>query len=107
KNGKAACQFSGTYEVPADSDLVVLNGKVEGQNMPAKDLETFLPALGIHIPTGASLQAGTLNTDLEVSGPTNKLVTSGNVSLFNAQLAGFDLGSKMSTITAVTGLKTG
>jgi AsmA protein len=107
KIGNAACHLSGTYEVPADSDAVVLHVKVDGQNMPAKDLETFLPALGIHIPTGASLQAGTLNTDLEVSGPTNKLVTSGNVGLFNAKLAGFDLGSKMSTITALTGLKTG
>jgi len=107
KIGNAVCHLSGTYEVPADSDSVVLQVKVDAQDMPAKDLETFLPALGIHIPTGASLQAGTLNTNLEVSGPTNKLVTSGNVGLFNAKLAGFDLGSKMSTISTLTGLKTG
>ena len=107
KIGNAACHLSGTYEVPADSEGVILHVKVEGQDMPAKDLETFLPALGIHIPTGASLQAGTLNTSLELTGPTNKLVTSGNVGMFNAKLAGFDLGSKMSTISALTGLKTG
>jgi AsmA protein len=107
KIGNAVCHLSGTFDVPADSEGVILHVKVEGQEMLAKDLETFLPALGIHIPTGASLQAGTLNTNLELSGPTNKLVTSGNVGLFNAKLAGFDLGSKMSTISALTGLKTG
>src|SRR5713226_2525958 len=103
----AVCHLSGTYDIPADSDAVILHVKVEGQNMPAKDLEAFLPALGIHMPSGASLRAGTLNTSLELSGPTNKLITSGNVGMFNAKLAGFDLGSKMSTISALTGLKTG
>jgi AsmA protein len=107
KIGNAVAHLSGTYEVPADSEGVILQVKIEGQDMPVKDLEAFLPALGIHIPTGASLQAGTLNTNLELSGPTNKLVTSGNVGMFNAKLAGFDLGSKMSTISALTGLKTG
>src|SRR5712692_8179583 len=107
KIGNAVCHLSGTYEVPADSEGVILHVKVEGQSMPAKDLETFLPALGIHMPSGASLQAGTLNTNLELSGPTNKLVTSGTVGMFNAKLVGFDLGSKMSTISTLTGLETG
>jgi AsmA protein len=107
KIGNAVCHLSGTYEIPAGSEAVPVHIKIDGQNMPAKDLETFLPALGIHIPNGASLQAGTLNANLDVSGPTNKLVTSGNVGLFNAKLSGFDLGSKMSTISALTGLKTG
>jgi len=80
---------------------------VEGQNMPAKDLEAFLPAVGIHMPNGASLQAGTLNMNLELSGPTNKLVTSGNVGMFNAKLVGFDLGSKMSAVGSLVGLNTG
>jgi AsmA protein len=107
KIGNAVAHLTGTYEVPADSEGVILQVKIEGQDMPVKDLEAFLPALGIHIPTGASLQAGTLITNLELSGPTNKLVTSGNVGMFNAKLAGFDLGSKMSTISALTELKTG
>ncbi len=107
KIGNAVCHLSGTYEVPADSEGVILHVKVEGQNMPAKDLETFLPALGIHMPSGASLQAGTLNTNLELSGPTNKLVTSGNVGMFNAKLVGFDLGSKLSAVSKLVGLNTG
>jgi AsmA protein len=105
KIGSAVTNLSGTYEVPAEG--VILHIKVNGQNMPAKDLEAFLPALGINIPKGASLEAGTLSTDLNLAGPTNKLVTTGNVGLFKAKLAGFDLGSKMSAISALTGVKTG
>jgi AsmA protein len=80
---------------------------VEAQNMPAKDLEAFLPALGINLPKGASLQAGTLSTNLDMTGPTNKIVTTGSVGLFGGKLAGFDLGSKLSAISALTGVKTG
>jgi AsmA protein len=107
KIGGATAHLTGTYDVPADSDAVVLHVKVEGQNMPAKDLEAFLPALGIHMPSGASLQAGTLNTNLELSGPTNKLVTTGNVGMFNAKLVGFDLGSKLAAVSKLVGINTG
>jgi AsmA protein len=103
--GGAAAHLSGTFQSPEDETIV--NAKVEGENMPARDLEAFLPALGIHLPKGASLAAGALNTNLNVTGPTNKLVTTGTVGLYKAKLAGFDLGSKMSTISALTGLKTG
>jgi AsmA protein len=105
KIGSAAAHLNGTYESPGDATVV--NIKVTGENMPAKDFEAFLPALGIHLPKGASLAAGTLSTNLNISGPTNKLITSGTVGLYNGKLANFDLGSRMSTISALTGLKTG
>jgi len=107
KIGNAVAHLNGTYEVPADSDAVVVRIKVEGQNLPAKDLEAFLPALGIHMPSGASLQSGTLNANLELSGPTNKLVTTGNIGMFNAKLAGFDLGSKLAAVSKLVGVNTG
>jgi AsmA protein len=105
KIGRAATHLSGTYQVQADTTVV--NLKVEGQNLPAKDLETFLPALGIHMPSGASLQSGTLNANLTISGPTNRLVTTGNVGAFGAKLAGFDLGSKLKTVSSLIGVQTG
>jgi AsmA protein len=105
KIGTAALNLSGTYEIPAEG--AVLHIKVDGQSLPVKDLQAFLPALGVNLPKGASLQQGTLNTSLTLTGPTDKLVTAGNVGLFGAKLAGFDLGSKMSSISALTGLKTG
>jgi AsmA protein len=107
KIGSDVAHLSGTYEVPANSDAVVLHIKVEGQNMPAKDLEAFLPAVGIHMPNGATLQGGTLNVNLELTGPTNKLVTAGNVGMFNAKLVGFDLGSKLSAVGSLVGINTG
>jgi AsmA protein len=105
KIGNAVAHLSGTYEVPVDATVVHI--KIDAQNMPAKDLEAFLPALGIHVPSGASLQAGTLNANLQLSGPTNKLVTVGNVGLLNAKLAGFDLGSKLSAVSSMLGVQTG
>ena len=105
KIGSAVTNLSGTYEVPAEG--AILHIKVNGQNMPAQDLQAFLPALGINLPKGASLQAGTLSTDLNLSGPTDKMVITGTVGLFNAKLAGFDLGSKLSAISSLTGVKSG
>jgi AsmA protein len=105
KIGTAALNLSGTYEIPAAG--AVLHIKIDGQSLPVKDLQAFLPALGVNLPKGASLQQGTLSTSLSVNGPTDKLVTTGNVGLFGAKLAGFDLGSKLSSISALTGVKTG
>jgi AsmA protein len=105
KIGSAVAHLAGTYEIPADG--AVLKIRVDSKDMPAKDLEAFLPALGINVPKGASLEAGTLNTNLDLTGPVSKLVTAGNIGLFNGKLAGFDLGSKLSSISALTGAKTG
>jgi len=104
KIGNAAAHLHGTY---ATGEATSVQLKLDAKDMPAKDLEAFLPALGVNLPKGASLTAGTLNADLSASGPTNRLVTTGNVGLFNGKLAGFDLGSKMSEVTALTGIKTG
>ena len=105
KIGSAAARLAGTYETAGDTTVIKI--KLDGKDMPAKDLEAFLPALGINLPKGSSLQGGTLNADLNLNGPIDKLVTTGTVGLFNGKLVGFDLGSKMSAISAVTGVKTG
>jgi AsmA protein len=105
KIGSAVAKLNGTYQTAGEATVV--NIKLQGSNMPAKDLEAFLPAIGVHVPSGATLTAGTLSTDLNIKGPTNRLVTDGTIGLFNGVLAGFDLGSKMSEVSALTGLKTG
>jgi AsmA protein len=105
KIGNAAAHLNGTYQTEADNTVLKIN--VDGQNMPAKDLVSFLPAIGINMPKGASLSSGTLNTNLALTGPTNALITAGNVGLFGAKLTGFDLGSKMSSISSLAGLQTG
>ncbi|MGC1621100.1 MAG: AsmA family protein [Candidatus Acidiferrum sp.] len=105
KIGGAAAHLSGTYDTVGETTVV--NIKLDAKDMPAKDLEAFLPALGIILPKGTSLQAGTLNADLNLAGPLNKLITTGDVGLFNGKLAGFDLGSRMSSIASLAGIKSG
>jgi AsmA protein len=105
KIGSAAAHLNGTYETAGEATVV--NIKLNAKDMPAKDLEAFLPALGIILPKGTSLEAGTLNANLNLTGPLSKLVTTGDVGLFNGKLAGFDLGSKMSSIASLAGIKSG
>jgi AsmA protein len=105
KIGSAAAKLAGTYENGGEATAV--NIKLDAKDMPAKDLEAFLPALGINLPKGASLTTGTLNADFNLNGPINKLVTTGTVGLFKGTLAGFDLGSKMSGVSSLAGIKTG
>jgi AsmA protein len=105
KIGTATAHLSGTYG--SRGEVTEVDLKLNGENMAAKDLEAFLPAIGVNLPKGASLTAGTLSTNLNIKGPTNRLVTDGTIGLYSAKLSGFDLGSKMSAVTALTGLKTG
>ena len=105
KIGNAKTNLNGTYK--SEGDEFVLDMKVDGQGLPATDLETFLPALAINLPSGSRLTAGTLSANLHVTGPTNKLVTDGTIGLYNGKLSGFDLGQKMSSVSALAGLKTG
>jgi AsmA protein len=99
--GKATVQLSGTFAQQGSE--TVLNLKADGQNLPVKDLEAALPAFGVVLPKGSSLKSGTASANLAIQGPADKAVVSGNVGLFNAQLAGFDISSKMSAITKLTG----
>jgi AsmA protein len=103
--GKAVAKLSGTYDLHGESPA--LNMKLNADNMPVDDLETLLPALGVTLPSGSSLQGGTLTADLTVNGPVEKLVIAGPVKLADTKLHGFDMGSKMSAISMLSGVKTG
>jgi AsmA protein len=103
--GKAVAKLSGTYQIQPLA--TVLNTKLAADNMPVDDLETLLPALGVTLPAGSHLQGGTLTANFTVTGPVDKLVITGPVQLANTKLAGFDLGSKLSAISALSGAKTG
>jgi AsmA protein len=103
--GKAVAKLSGTYQIQPAATM--LNAKLAAENMPVDDLETLLPALGITLPAGSHLQGGTLTANFTIAGPTDKLVINGPVQLANTKLAGFDLGSKLSAISRLAGVKTG
>ncbi len=103
--GKAVAKLGGSYDLHGES--AILNMKLNADNMPVDDLETLLPALGVTLPSGSSLQGGTLSADLSVNGPVEKLVIAGPVKLLNTKLAHFDMGSKLAAISALSGAKTG
>ena len=103
--GKAVAHLTGTYD--AHGKVTAVNLKLNGQNMPVDDLEAMLPAVGVILPPKATLKGGSLNTTMASSGPVNDLVTNGTVRLENSTLANFNLGSKMSAISALSGKNTG
>jgi len=103
--GNAKSHLSGTYK--SEGDEFAVDMKLTGEGLPATDLEAFLPALAVNLPQGTKLTAGTLNTNLHITGPTNRLVTDGNIGFFNGKLTGFDLGQKMSGVASLAGIKSG
>jgi AsmA protein len=94
--GKAVARLTGDYN--AGGDAIAVRLKLLGTKMPAADLEATLPALGIALPSGASLRDGTLDADLTISGLLDRLVIAGPVTLSHATLAGFDLGGKLGAL---------
>ncbi|MGH9829070.1 MAG: hypothetical protein ACREDR_38110, partial [Blastocatellia bacterium] len=99
--GKALARLTGAYDVSGEATTVQM--KLAGQNMPVSDLEGVLPAVGVALPSGASLKGGTLDANLVVTGPVDKLNVAGPVNLSNTKLAGFSLGSKLTAIQSFMG----
>jgi AsmA protein len=101
--GKASARINGNYEV-RESGLT-LNIKLRGTNMPVQDLTGLLPAFGVTLPKGASLQGGILNADLTAEGPIEKLMASGIADISGTRLSGFDLAGKMAVVASLAGIK--
>jgi AsmA protein len=103
--GKALAKLTGTYNMKGETTSI--HTKLSGQALPVDDLEAALPAVGVVLPSGSRLKGGTLSLDLDSVGPLDRLVTTGSVKLSNAELSGFNLGSKLSAISALSGKQTG
>jgi AsmA protein len=100
--GSALAHLTGTFDSSGSS--TTLQMKLNGQAMPVTDLQGVLPAAGVTLPPGASLSSGSLNLDLALNGPLDKLVITGPVNLSNAKLSGFDLKSKLGALASFAGL---
>jgi len=100
--GKAVAQLDGSYDMSGKS--TVLNTRLHGENMPVEELVAFLPAAGVTLPEGASLQGGIASIDLRSEGPVENLVTTGTVKVLNTRLTGFDLGEKMRVVAKLAGI---
>ena len=99
--GKAVAKVGGSFDLHGESPTV--NLKLNADNMPVDDLVTMLPALGVTLPSGSSLQGGTLSADLGITGPAEKLAINGPVRLANTKLAGFSMASKLGSILNLGG----
>jgi AsmA protein len=103
--GSAPATLSGTYTT--HGEVTTVNMNLSGPEMAVPQLAGMLPAFGVELPAGSSLQGGTASAKLSFAGPAEALVTDGSLGLNNTRLAGFNLGSKMSTIEKLAGIKTG
>ena len=99
--GKALAKLTGTYQM--QGDVTTLNAKLNGNAMSVDELQAMLPALGVVLPSGSSLQGGTLSTNLSISGTSAKPVVTGPIQLENTKLAGFSIGQKLGAISQLVG----
>lgn len=100
--GKSAVNLAGTYDLRGASP--VLHMKANAPSIPVQDVQALLPAMGVILPEGASFQSGNGDAHMSVDGPVANLVTTGDVALSNARLAGFNLGSKLAALSVLSGL---
>src|ERR1700739_782047 len=100
--GKALARMTGTYNVAGETPTVQL--KLNGQAMSVPDLEGVLPAVGVTLPYGSALTTGTLDANLAIAGPTDKLVITGPIKLANGTIKGFSVSSKLGALGSFAGL---
>ena len=106
--GNTAIHLSGTYRpVAVGMDELELNLKLAGQSLAIDKVQHLMTAAGVRLPNGAVLKGGMLALNLAIIGPAKSLVISGPIALDNTRLVGFDIGSKIHGIAALSGLKTG
>jgi AsmA protein len=101
--GSAAMLVSGDFD--AGGDTPRLKMKLEGNAIPVEELQELLPALGITLPNGASLEGGTLDTEIAAEGTLDDLAMDGTVAITGTRLTGFNLGEKMAVAAKAARLK--
>lgn len=100
--GQTKARLTGDFDTRGET--VAVNARLKGENMPVDQVAAVLPAFGVILPAGTQLQGGTVNADLQLQGPVDRLVTTGPVAVSNAKLNGFNLKSRASAISALAGM---
>jgi AsmA protein len=101
--GKSLATASGTVDTRSEDAIAHL--KLRGKDMAVDDVEGLLPAFGVVLPSGASLQGGVINMDMAADGPLDRLVITGPLNISNTHLSGYNLSSKLGAMAAFSGLK--
>lgn len=106
--GDTAIHVSGTYEPVTPGALdPLLNLNLSGQSLPIDELQSLMTAAAVRLPNGSVLKGGTLSLNLAINGPVEARVITGPIALDNTRLVGFDIGTKIHGIAALSGMKTG
>ena len=101
--GKSTATASGTVDAHGQDAIAHL--KLHGKDMAMTDIATLFPALGVVLPSGASIQGGIANVDMTAEGPFDRLVITGPLTISNTHLTGYNLAGKLGALAALTGLK--
>ena len=99
--GPVAVHVDGSYDLSGPA--VTLNLQAHADKVPVDDVEAFLPAVGVRLPSGSQLKGGTLTAQMAITGTTSAPVIAGPIEVDNTQLAGFDLAQKIQGLKALTG----
>ena len=105
KTGAVTVHVTGTYTMTAAQVVLALH--LAAPSLPINSVEALLPAAGVRLPSGSSLQGGTLTANLAINGPANAPTIAGPVEVDNTRLAGFDLSSKIGGLKPVSGTQGG
>ena len=109
--GDAAIHLSGTYQsvtaAAPDGENPLLNLKLVGESLPIDELQPLMTAAGVRLPNGSVLKGGSLSMNLGITGQTRSLIVTGPIALDHTRLVGFDIGTKIHGIAALSGVKTG
>ena len=103
--GNSTVNAGGTLEARGEDTIAHM--KVQGKDMAVNDVQALLPAFGVVLPSGASLQGGAINMDMNAEGPLDRLVITGPLAINGTHLTGFALGAKLGALAALTGIKQG
>ena len=108
KIGNAAIHVNGIYKSNAqDAEDPLLNLKLAGQSLSIDELQPLISAAAIRFPNGSVLKGGTLSMNMAITGHAKSVVIIGPITLDSVSLVGFDVGSKIHGIAALSGVKTG
>ena len=105
QTGAVAIHVKGNYQLAAN--VPVFDVKLLAQSVPIDGLQAIMPAIGVKLPNNAVLKGGTLSANFDIKGSAKDNVIAGSYEIKNTALEGYDLGSKISGIAALGGIKTG
>lgn len=101
--GKSTATATGTLD--AHGQDVIAHMKLVAKDMSMSDVAALFPALGIVLPSGASIEGGVANVDMTAEGPLDRLVITGPLAISNTHLKGYNLAAKLGALATFAGIK--